>query len=132
MTVPKDYEHPGAPTLLWRAARLMCPYCGARGVLESWFKLADRCSACGLRFERGEQDYFTGSMLFNLVVVETLFAVGVVSAIVAMWPTPAWRLIFFGGIGFMTVAPFAFFPFSKTLWLALDLVFRPRGTITRR
>ena len=45
--------------------------------------------------------------------------------LVATWPDPPWTLLWIGGIALMIVAPFAFFPFSKTLFLAFDLVFRP-------
>ncbi|MDQ3427890.1 MAG: hypothetical protein M3477_08695 [Gemmatimonadota bacterium] len=41
------------------------------------------------------------------------------------WPTPPWAILQYGGIALMVVAPFLFFPFSKTLFLAFDLVFRP-------
>jgi hypothetical protein len=30
-----------------------------------------------------------------------------------------------GGIPLMLITPIAFFPLSRTLWIALDLVFRP-------
>jgi uncharacterized protein (DUF983 family) len=123
----RGFEQPSAAKLLGRASLLRCPFCGERGVLVSWFKLAPQCSRCGLKFERGEADYFTGSMLLNLVAVEVLFAVGVLVGILATWPDPAWKTIFYAGLLFMTVAPFALYPFSKTLWLAIDLIFRPRN-----
>jgi hypothetical protein len=44
---------------------------------------------------------------------------------VLTWPTPPWNLLEYGGILLMILAPFAFFPFSKTLFLAFDLIFRP-------
>jgi hypothetical protein len=34
-----------------------------------------------------------------------------------------------GGITLMIIAPFVFFPFSKTLFLAFDLVFRPAAEV---
>jgi len=53
-----------------------------------------------------------------------LFAALFLAAIVLIWPTPPWRLLQYGGIVLMVLAPFAFFPFSKTLFLAFDLIFR--------
>ena len=41
------------------------------------------------------------------------------------WPSPPWTLLEYGGIALMIVAPFVFFPFSKALFLAFDLLFRP-------
>lgn len=34
-------------------------------------------------------------------------------------------LLEYGGIALMVIAPFVFFPFPKTLFLAFDLLFRP-------
>jgi hypothetical protein len=41
------------------------------------------------------------------------------------WPSPPWTLLQYGGIALMVLAPFVFYPFSKTLFLAFDLLFRP-------
>ena len=63
--------------------------------------------------------------MFNLVAAEGLFAVVMVLAIAGTWPTPPWTLLTVGGAGLMLAAPFALYPFSKTVWLAFDLTFRP-------
>lgn len=41
------------------------------------------------------------------------------------WLDPPWSLILYGGAVLMIVTPIVFYPFSKALWLAIDLVFRP-------
>jgi hypothetical protein len=41
------------------------------------------------------------------------------------WPTPPWNILLYGGMAMMVIAPFLFFPFSKTIFLAFDLIFRP-------
>jgi hypothetical protein len=46
-------------------------------------------------------------------------------ALLATWPDPPWTPILFGGGALMVLMPIAFYPLSKTLWLAIDLVFRP-------
>ena len=46
-------------------------------------------------------------------------------ALLATWPDPPWTPILFGGGALMVLMPIAFYPLSKTLWLAVDLVFRP-------
>jgi hypothetical protein len=33
--------------------------------------------------------------------------------------------VLYGGLALMLIVPFLFFPFSKTLFLAFDLLFRP-------
>src|SRR6185503_14760867 len=62
-------------SVLGRAARLKCPNCGGGPVREHWFKMRHECGNCGLAIERGERDYFIGSMMFNLAVSEMLFAI---------------------------------------------------------
>jgi hypothetical protein len=44
---------------------------------------------------------------------------------VATWPCPPWNLLLYGGMVLMIVVPVVFYPFSKTIFLAFDLVFRP-------
>src|SRR5512132_2593997 len=64
-------EVPGprqAARLFGRALRLRCPNCGGGPVLQNWLKLRVRCGQCGLRLERGEHDYFIGSMMILFVL----------------------------------------------------------------
>ena len=41
------------------------------------------------------------------------------------WPEPPWDFLLYGGMALMIVAPVVFYPFSKTIFLAFDLIFRP-------
>ena len=112
--------------LFARAFALRCPNCGSRGVFKSWFKMQPACPQCGLAFERGEnEDYWLGGYMFNLVASELIYISIVVAFIVWSWPDVPWTLIEVGGVALMIAAPFLFFPFSRTLWLAFDLAFRP-------
>ena len=114
-----------AARLLARAVLLRCPRCGKASVLRSWFDVRERCPVCGLYFERGEQGYYLGAVLFNLIAAELVFVLGLVAVVLLTWPHPPWNGICWGGIVLMTLLPILFFPFSKTLWLAFDLIFRP-------
>jgi uncharacterized protein (DUF983 family) len=113
--------------LLGRALRLRCPNCGQGKPFTSWLRVRERCPACGLKLERGEEGYQVGSYMFNIVAAELIFAALFVGVVLLTWPTPPWKLLQYGGIALMVIAPFAFFPFSKTLFLAFDLLFRPAG-----
>jgi uncharacterized protein (DUF983 family) len=111
--------------LFGRAIRLRCPNCGGGRIFQSWFRLRARCPTCGLPLERGEQGYQVGSYMFNIIAAELLFGGILVGVLWLTWPDPPWGLLQYGGAALMVVAPFLFFPFSKTLFLAFDLVFRP-------
>jgi uncharacterized protein (DUF983 family) len=111
--------------LVWRAVRLRCPNCGGGPIFQSWLKMRTRCPVCGLELERGEEGYQVGSYMFNIVAAELLFLAAFLVVLRLTWPTPPWTLLEYGGVALMILAPFLFFPFSKTLFLAFDLLFRP-------
>jgi uncharacterized protein (DUF983 family) len=111
--------------LLGRALLLRCPHCGNTRVLRHWLALRDRCDQCGLRFERGEHDYFTGSILINFILVGLVSIVVVTGLVVASWPRVPWDLLQIVVPTLGVVALVAFFPFSKIMWLAFDIMLRP-------
>ena len=114
--------------MLGRAALVRCPRCGARGQFLSWFRLRERCAHCGLPLERGEQhDYWIGGMMFNIVLGEMLAVVAIGGAILLTWPAVPWAAIRIGAIALMLAAPFLLYPMSRLMWLAFDLIFRPKG-----
>jgi uncharacterized protein (DUF983 family) len=112
-------------TLTARAFRRRCPNCGGGPLFDSWFRMGDRCPSCGLRLERGEQGYIVGAYMFNIIAAELLFAAIAAGVVVATWPSPPWGALQWGGAALMIAAPLACYPFSKTLFLAFDLLFRP-------
>ena len=117
---------PAHPLRLFaRALRLRCPNCGQGKPFVSWFRMREHCEVCGLAFERGEDGYQVGSYMFNIVASELVFAAVFLVIVLATWPSPPWALLQYGGIALMVVVPFVLFPFTKTLFLAFDLIFRP-------
>jgi uncharacterized protein (DUF983 family) len=117
---------PTLGTLVKRALLLRCPRCGGRGIWQSWFRMKHACPTCGQVFERGEShDFFIGAYLINLVVAES--AAVLVAA--AMWLTLGSRVSFNvlwgASMVLAVVMPVIFYPFSRELWLAFDLHFRP-------
>ena len=98
-----------------------------RGVLASWFRLKDRCPRCKLHLHREESDYFLGAYVILLMAMEITFAIGLLIVLLITWPNPPWEAIQWVG-GFILIASILFvYPFAKTLWLAIDLMFRPVG-----
>jgi hypothetical protein len=78
-----------------------------------------------MHLERGEEGYQVGAYMFNIVASELAFAILFLGILAATWPSPPWDLLLYGGAVLMVIAPFLFYPFSKTLFLAFDLIFRP-------
>jgi uncharacterized protein (DUF983 family) len=109
-----------------RALLLRCPRCGGGGILRGWLKMHDRCPTCTLALERGEdEDFWIGAYVFNLAAGELIAIGGPLLWIILAWPNPSWTAAEVLSAVFAVTLPFAFFPFSRTLWLAWDLSFRP-------
>jgi uncharacterized protein (DUF983 family) len=132
-----DHDRPTAPgaaegqsggrglTLFSRALRLRCPHCGEGRIKGSWMKMKRACPACGLRTERGEEDFFLGAMMFNLVLAEFLVVLTVVGIVVVLWGSVPWDALIWISLGLAAVAPFLFYPFGHAIWLASDILIRP-------
>ena len=113
-----------------RAFTRRCPYCGSSGVYEGFLGLRERCPSCGVRFER-EEGYFLGAYALNLVVAELL---GLGLAIILIFKTDLRHLDLIWqeaiAVALAVAFPLVLFPFSRTVWIALDLVFHPPGRNT--
>jgi hypothetical protein len=64
-------------------------------------------------------------MLLNLIAAELVFAAALVAVLLMTWPEPPWDAMLYVGIPLMVLVPIVFFPFSRTIWIACDLVVRP-------
>jgi uncharacterized protein (DUF983 family) len=124
-----SHEHgtaPGVATLLWRGVGRRCPRCGGRRALDSWFRLAERCPDCGYRFVR-EDGFWLGAYVINFVVVEAIIGAVLFGYIfvAANNPDSSAVPIIVAGVVAAIAAPILFFPFSRTIWAAIDLAIRP-------
>lgn len=117
---------PSVARMFARAFALRCPRCGGSGILRTWFAMRERCPTCNLALERGERsDFWIGAYVFNLVFGE-LLAIGIpIIWMIASSPNQPWAKIETLAVVLCVAMPFLFFPFSRTLWLAWDLSFRP-------
>lgn len=109
------------------ALRLRCPNCGTRWLRVHWLKLRPACTECGQVLERAEEGegHYLGAMVLNFAVMESQLALLIVGVVLATWPTPPWNLIIYGGVALAVIGPLAFYPYSKLLWLAIDLYIQP-------
>ena len=63
--------------------------------------------------------------MFNIIAAELLSMGAVAVLIVATFPHVPWTVLEFLGPGLAIAVPFLAFPFTRCLWLAWDLAFRP-------
>ncbi len=106
---------------LGRGALRRCPRCGNRRLFLSWFRMKEACNRCGLPLER-EPGGFLGAIAINYGVTGAAFIVLLVAVVWATVPeVPVWPLLA-ASAAVAVVVPLVFYPFSKTIWLAIDLV----------
>jgi uncharacterized protein (DUF983 family) len=120
-----DYPHPPAIRMMARGLGRRCPLCGARGLFRRWVEPHSACPRCQLKLDRGEADFFLGAYTLNFVTVQLVLVGFLLLAVRLTWPAVPWRLLFWGGALIVIATPIAFYPISRTLWLAIDLTMRP-------
>jgi uncharacterized protein (DUF983 family) len=108
--------------MLMRGFLKHCPRCGSGHLFTSWFDIRATCPRCGLLFER-EEGYWVGAMAMAIGITELLFAVLLTIAVIATWPEiPVWPIVA-AGVAINLFFPIFYYPFTKTIWLAVDLAF---------
>jgi uncharacterized protein (DUF983 family) len=126
---PDEQVHPRMPPLtvarvMVRAVKLQCPVCGSGGVFNRRLVMTERCRQCGFRFHRVE-GHWIGSLGMNTIVSFGVLLVAVVVGIVVTMPDPPTLVLAGLAVGVAVVVPVVFFPWSRTLWSAIDLLMRP-------
>lgn len=115
---------PRLRTLLGRALLRHCPECGGKHIFANWFTIKDACPRCGYVFAR-EGGYFLGAYAVNLVAAEFITVALLVWFLIETdyhWVTL--ELIF---IPMGILLPLILFPYSRMLWMAIDLYFSPEN-----
>ncbi len=124
----RDTTKAGLFTAVGRAVMLSCPRCGARGILDGWFKLKDNCPNCALGLRRApEADEWFGGYFVNLMASELLMLVVVIGYVLIKWPAVPWATVEVLSVVMVLVSPVISYPFAKLLWIALELVFGERA-----
>ena len=112
------------PQMLSRGATKRCPRCGSRHLFQGWFRMKEHCPRCGLTFDR-EEGFFLGAFVLNFGVTIAGLAVimGVLIAVLATNGSHrALVSVAVTAVAEVVVVPLAFYPTSKTLWCAVDIV----------
>ena len=101
-----------------------CANCGARGLFDGWFSMKPRCPSCGYRLER-QEGLAVGAMGINIIVTEGLFGIFLITALLLTVPDVPVVPLLLVGLSMNLVIPIVFYPFSKTIWAAAELMMRP-------
>ena len=115
----------GRVRMMGRGVTKRCARCGSGHLFKRWFTMVPDCPGCGLHFER-EQGYFTGAIAVNTIVIGGLFAVILVGSLIATAPDIPVVPLLAVVVPLMAFGPLLFYPFSKTIWVAVDMAFLQR------
>ena len=108
-----------------RALVLKCPWCGSwRTFLKGWFTRHPRCRTCGIAWRR-EEGFELGAVTMNTIITFGALTISMIVGFVMTVPdVPVLNFV----VGLMIVGvlmPILVYPFTYTMWLALDLTVHP-------
>jgi uncharacterized protein (DUF983 family) len=113
--------------MLLRGLFARCPVCGKGDQFTRWFQMSDRCPHCDLLYERVD-GHWIGGIGVNTVVVMGLMLIVLATVTFTVvgvdGELPVGELL----VALITIAvlgPLVFFPSSRMLWTAMDLLMRP-------
>ena len=115
-------DQPSRGRMLRRGLTRRCARCGSGKLFTRWFRMVDDCPRCGLHFER-EQGYWSGALAINIMLVGGLFAVVFVAILAFTIPDIPIALTLGICIPIAVFGPIVAYPFSKTIWVAVDRAF---------
>jgi uncharacterized protein (DUF983 family) len=93
--------------------------------------MAKACPTCGLPLERNEEGYTVGAYMFNIGLAEAAFVAVFLGVLAITWLNPPWQLLTWISGGLMVLLPLVFYPYSKTLFLGMHLLFHPADLETK-
>jgi uncharacterized protein (DUF983 family) len=101
-----------------------CPVCGGGGVIRRWFSINERCPTCDLLIERVE-GHVIGYIGLNTIVCFTLTFLTLFIGAVVMAPDIQPQTLVLLALIPAGLGPILFFPSSRMVWTAIDLIMRP-------
>jgi uncharacterized protein (DUF983 family) len=105
--------------MMWRGFTLRCARCGSGHLFKRYFTMVDDCPKCGLHFER-EAGYWAGALAINIIAVGGLFAIVFVALLIATIPDVPVAPLLAILVPIVVIGPIVYYPFSKTVWVAVD------------
>jgi uncharacterized protein (DUF983 family) len=111
-------------TMLRRGLTRRCAVCGQGRLFRQWLRMVPSCPRCGLTFAR-VPGHWLGSWFLNIVLAQVVVVAILIIGVATTFPNSPMGIISVIDAGAAIVVPLGFFPFSRTLWTAIDLAMRP-------
>lgn len=113
---------PARAQILWRGVMKRCPRCGSGHLFRRWFHLDPDCPRCRLHFER-EEGYWAGALAINIAITGAVFVLVFIPWVALTVPNVPAGPILAVLVPLMIVIPILAYPWSKTIWMAIDRAF---------
>jgi uncharacterized protein (DUF983 family) len=120
-----SWSDAGRGTMFWRGFTKRCARCGSGHLFKAYLRMVPDCPRCGLHFER-EQGYWAGALAINIMATGGLFAIVFVALLIATIPNVPVGPLLAVLVPIAVLAPIVYYPFSKTVWVAVDHAFLQR------
>ncbi|NCZ56378.1 MAG: hypothetical protein EBY86_07020 [Acidimicrobiia bacterium] len=112
--------------MLWRGVFRRCPHCGDhRAFFAKWFVRRERCSGCGLRWERNYEGFMLGAMAISFITTGGSLLLTMAIGVIATYPDVALVPVLGSTVAVTLLVGVFGYPISYTLWQAIDLYLRP-------
>ena len=85
--------------------------------------MVDRCPGCDSRFER-EEGYFLGAIVVSVIITELVIVAVIAIGFALTLPDAPVGALAIGGGALAGLTPLLVYPFTKTIWTAIDLIMR--------
>ncbi len=125
MTVASSTQPPSRGKVIMRGFTRRCARCGSGKLFRHWVAIVDDCPSCGLHFER-EQGYWAGALAINFVCVGGLLIIAFGIVLALTLPNVNVALTLAIVIPVAALGPLVWYPFSKTIWMAIDRAYLQR------
>ncbi|HZJ28090.1 MAG TPA: DUF983 domain-containing protein [Acidimicrobiia bacterium] len=116
---------PSRATILARGFTRRCPRCGSGHLFRRYFTIVDDCPRCGLHFER-EPGYWAGALAINIVCTGGLFAIVFIALLAVTIPDIPVIPLLAVLVPIALFGPIVWYPFSKSIWMAVDRAYLQR------
>lgn len=113
-----------ASTMLKRGFTRRCAVCGQGHLFHHWLRMVPTCPRCGFVFRRAPGQWL-GSWFLNVCLVQAVIVVVLIAAVGVTYPDTPSLVVAGAALVLAIVVPIAFFPFSRTIWVAIDLAMKP-------
>ena len=109
-----------------RGAFRHCAWCGGRGAFFiGWFKKAEHCQSCGLKWRRDDVGYELGAAAMTAIITFGPLMLVLGAMVAVTWPEVNTVPMFVVLVVLAVVLPFFTYGPAYCMWQAVDILLRP-------